>query len=90
MPQAHSKKATCISDTFIKNCLRLSHFPEPWKDAKIITLPKPSKDQKYPQNLGLMSLFSTMGKLKKKRILNVVQSHNEVRDLLNASQFGFR
>jgi hypothetical protein len=31
------------------HCLRLSHFPKSWKDAKIITLPKPSKDLKFPQ-----------------------------------------
>jgi hypothetical protein len=34
-----------------KYCLRLSHFPNPWKEAKIITLPKPGKDPKFPQNL---------------------------------------
>jgi hypothetical protein len=35
----------------INYCLRLSHFPTPWKDAKIITLPKPRKDSKFPHNL---------------------------------------
>jgi hypothetical protein len=28
--------------------LRLSHFPKYWKEAKIITLPKPGKDPKFP------------------------------------------
>jgi hypothetical protein len=31
--------------------LLISHFPTPWKDAKIITLPKPRKDSKFPQNV---------------------------------------
>jgi hypothetical protein len=34
----------------INHCLRLSHFPMPWKDAKIITLLKPGKDSKSLQN----------------------------------------
>jgi hypothetical protein len=29
----------------------LSHFPKSWKDATIITLPKPGKDPKFPENL---------------------------------------
>jgi hypothetical protein len=31
------------------HCLQLSHFPNPWKEAKII-LHKPGKDPKFPQN----------------------------------------
>jgi hypothetical protein len=43
------------------HCLRLSHFPKPWKE--VITLPKPHKDPKFPQNLGPISLLCTTGKL---------------------------
>jgi hypothetical protein len=71
-------------------CLRLSHFPNSWKEAKIITLPKPVKDPKFPQNLHPTSLLSTKGKLFEKFILKIVQRHNDERGLLNASQFGFR
>jgi hypothetical protein len=28
--------------------LRLFHFPKPWKEAKVITLPKPSKEWSIP------------------------------------------
>jgi hypothetical protein len=45
------------------HCLRLSYFPKPWKEAKVITLPKPGKDPKLPQNLRPISLLSTTGKL---------------------------
>jgi hypothetical protein len=45
------------------HCFRLSYFPSAWKEAKIIILPKPSKDPKFPQNLIPISLLPTMGKL---------------------------
>jgi hypothetical protein len=30
------------------HCLRLCHFPASWKEAKIIALPKPGKNPKFP------------------------------------------
>jgi hypothetical protein len=72
------------------HCIRLCYFPEPWKVAKIITLPKPGKDPKFPQNLRPISLLSTTGKLFEKVIYNIIQKHINDRNLLNASQFGFR
>jgi retron-type reverse transcriptase len=74
----------------INNSIRLSHFPPPWKDAKLITLPKPGKDPKFPQNLRPISLLSTTGKLFEKIILIIVQRPIEDKGLLNANQFGFR
>jgi hypothetical protein len=74
----------------INHCIRLSHFPTPWKEVKVIALPKPGKDPKFPQNLRLISLLSTTGKLFEKVILKIVQRHIENRKLLNANQFGFR
>jgi hypothetical protein len=89
MPLASSKKTTGTSGT-LNHCLRLSHFPKPWKETKVITLPKPGKDPKFPKNLHPISLLSTASKLLEKIILKIVQRHIEERGLLNASQFGFR
>jgi hypothetical protein len=61
------------------HCLWLPHFPNPWKEAKIITLPKPGKDPKFPQNLRPISLLPTTGKLFEKVILTFVQKHIEER-----------
>jgi hypothetical protein len=72
------------------HCLRRCHFPGPRKEAKIIPLPKPGKDQKFPQNLRPTSLLSTTGKLLENLILRTIQKHTEERYLLNANQFGFR
>jgi hypothetical protein len=71
------------------HCLRLSHFPKPGREAKVTTLPKPGMDPKFPQNLWLISLLFTAGKLFEKVILKIFQRHDEERGLLNASQFGF-
>jgi hypothetical protein len=59
-------------------------------EAKVITLPKPGKDPKFPQNLCPISLLSTTGKLFEKVILKLVQRNIEERSLLSARQFGVR
>jgi hypothetical protein len=51
---------------------------------------KPGKDPNFPQNLRPISLLSTTGKLFEKVILKILQKQINERDLLNASQFGFR
>jgi hypothetical protein len=70
-------------------CFQLSHFPKLWKEAKVIMLPKRGKDPKFPQNLRLISLLPTTGKLFKKVILKTIKMHIEERGLLKASQFCF-
>jgi hypothetical protein len=62
----------------------------PWKEAKVVALLKPGKDPKFPQNLRLISLLPSMGKVFEKVVLEIVKRHIGERNLLNASQFGFR
>jgi hypothetical protein len=59
----------------IIHCLRLSHFPTPWKEAKIITLPKPGKDSNFPHSWQTISLLSTTGKPFERIILKFVKRH---------------
>jgi hypothetical protein len=66
-----------IPNECLRHCLRLPHFQNPWKEAKVITFPKPGKDPKFPQNLRPISLLSTTGKLFQKVILKLVQKHIE-------------
>jgi hypothetical protein len=56
----------------------------------MITLPKPGKDPKFPENLRPISLLSTTNKLFEEVILQVILRHTEGKNLLNASKFGFR
>jgi hypothetical protein len=57
--------------------------------TKIITLPKPEKDPKFPQKLHPISLLFTTGKVFEEMILRTLQKYTEERNLLNASHFGF-
>jgi hypothetical protein len=72
------------------HCLRLCRFPVYWKEANVTALPKPGKNPKFPENLRPISLLSTTGKLFEKLILKTIHRHLAERNLLNASQFGFR
>jgi hypothetical protein len=71
----------------INHFVRLSHSLKPWKEAKVIALPKPGKDPKFPQNLRPIRLLSTTGKRFEKVILKVFQRHIRNRKLLNANDF---
>jgi hypothetical protein len=55
------------------HCIRLSHFPTSWKEAKVVALPKHCKDPKFPQNVRPSSLLSSTGKVFEKVILEIVQ-----------------
>jgi hypothetical protein len=60
------------------------------EEASVVTLPKPGKDPKFPQNLRPICLLSTTDKIFEKVIQKVVQMHLDENDLLNASHFDFR
>jgi hypothetical protein len=54
-----------------------------------VSIPKPGKNKKCPQNLHSISLLSNTGKFFEKVIVKMVKWHIEETGLLNASQFGF-
>jgi hypothetical protein len=58
-----------ISNTFDKSLHSADTLSDVLEGRKVITLPKPVKDPKFPQNLGPNSLLSTTGKLFEKVIL---------------------
>jgi hypothetical protein len=66
----HLPRRPLVHLTQLSNhCFLLAHFPQSWKEAKIITLPKTGKDPKFPQNLHPISFLPTTGKLFEKVIL---------------------
>jgi hypothetical protein len=55
----------------------------------VITLPKPGKNPKFSQNLRLIILLTTTGKLFEKVILRIIQRQIEENNTLNLCKFGF-
>lgn len=77
--------------TFILNFfLSAAVFPTSWKNAKVITLPKPGKNPTYPQNLRPISLLSTISKLYERILLRRIWNHINLHQLIPHQQFGFR
>ena len=72
----------------LNTCTRLEYFPQKWKHATIIMIPKPGKDVKRPVNHRPISLLNTLGKVYEKLILNHLQHY--LKDHIRPEQFGFR
>jgi hypothetical protein len=90
MSPASSKKTSYVFSKFIQSLPSAWSLPGTLEGSKNHTLPEPGKDPKFPQKLSPISLLSTTGKLSEKLTLRTIQKHTEERNLLNASQFGFR
>jgi hypothetical protein len=60
--QQPSKKAIGTSYLF-NHSIRLFYFLESGKEAKVTTLPKPGKNQKFPQDLHPFSRLSATGEI---------------------------
>lgn len=69
-------------------CLLQGYFPNQWKEAKIIPLKKPNKDDKLPSSYRPISLLPTLGKLFERIIHKRLLHH--LGDSLIVEQFGFR
>lgn len=76
--------------TLMNKCLSLSHFPRPWKVAKLILFNKQGKPPEEPRSYRPICLLSTMGKVLDKLIAQRIQHHYLCKNLLNPAQHGFR
>jgi hypothetical protein len=57
----HLLRRLLVNLTHLFNyCLRLGHFSALWKEAKIITLPKPGKDPKFTSDQHLVHSGKTI------------------------------
>ncbi|KAG1699337.1 Retrovirus-related Pol polyprotein from type-1 retrotransposable element R1 [Nymphon striatum] len=74
----------------IMACFRLSVFPDVWKEACVILIPKIAKD-KYnsPDKFRPISLISTFGKIIEKLLKSRLMHYLQTNSLLSANQFGF-
>ena len=71
------------------SALRLQHFPDTWKKANVVTIPKQGKDPKTPQNRRPISLLSSLGKIYERILLKRLTCHVFTNNLVPEEQFGF-
>jgi hypothetical protein len=84
-----SKKATVRLVQIFNAIIRLRHFPQEWKTAKVIMLAKPGKPAEEPGSYRPITLLPTISKLFEKllnkRVLTMVEKIN----IIPEHQFGF-
>ena len=89
-------KATTVSQRLMiasvfQRCIDLEHFPLTWKDARVIFVPKPGKeDYSDPCSYRPISLLSCLGKMFEKLLSEWLDQHLEDSDLVSCNQYGFR
>ena len=64
------KKATVQLTHIINKIMLLQHFPQQWKHAIVVPIPKPSKNPTDPSSYRPISLLSSLSKLVERAILN--------------------
>ncbi|KAK9880332.1 hypothetical protein WA026_010217 [Henosepilachna vigintioctopunctata] len=78
-----------LSNIF-NRCLELCYFPNVWKEATTILIPKPSGDPTNPDNYRPISLLNVIGKVFEKILQGRLRDFAESNDILPRFQHGFR
>lgn len=73
-----------------QQCLDDCHFPDIWKKAKLVLLPKPGKAPGDPTGHRPLCLLDTLGKVLESIITNRLVEYTENSTGLSDRQFGFR
>ena len=76
--------------TLFSCCLHIGYFPDNWKCAKTILIPKPGKDPKQAKNHRPISLLSCLGKILERILASRLSTYMEKNKLFAESQSGFR
>jgi hypothetical protein len=82
------EKALVALTGIANGIFRVRHFPQRWKTANVIFIPKPGKDPKFPQNHRPISLLSSVGKVIERLIHSRLAS--STKNSIPDEQFGFR
>lgn len=73
------KTAVVLLASIYTSCFRHCYFPEQWKKAQIVMIPKPMKNHLLPENHRPISLLNTMAKIFEKIILKKLTTHLKIR-----------
>lgn len=85
-----SRKTVVQLSQIFNACFNFGYFPNTWKNAKVIALPKPHKDYTLPCNYRPISLLSSISEILERIILLRLKLHMEEFIIIPDIQFGFR
>lgn len=92
IPNTALKRLPTSAIIFLNNIytssLRLSYFPNQWKTALIIMIPKPFKVHSTPNNYRPISLLTTLSKVFEKILLTHLQKYLKPREEQHAFRHG--
>ena len=84
---SNTRKLVC---KLMNQCLSKNVFPQAWKAAKCVMLPKPGRDKYQASNYRPISLLSCLGKMLERHLYaNLLKELNE-KNFFNDHQAGFR
>lgn len=83
-------KAIVALTGIVNSIFRYRHFPDRWKLATVIFIPKPGKDPQFPQNHRPISLLSAAGKVAERLIHSRLEKSVKEFNIIPDEQFGFR
>lgn len=72
------------------SCLSLQYFPDTWKTAKVVPIPKPGKMHNRTDGYRPISLLSSLGKILEKILSEKLLKYICENQILPDEQFGFR
>ncbi|KAH1000593.1 hypothetical protein HUJ04_012900 [Dendroctonus ponderosae] len=71
-------------------CLVDGNFPKAWKEARLVLIEKPGKDDRAERSFRPLCLINTMGKLLKKLLKRRLEEITDTRPIIQDTQYGFR
>jgi len=72
----------------LNGCTRLEYFPDCWKNAAVIMIPKPGKNPLLPESYRPISLLNTLSKVYERLLLT--RLNIQLAPKIRPEQFGFR
>lgn len=94
IPYVVLKKLSGLAHEYIANLincvLRTGYYPDSWKTAHVIPIPKPGKPPNDPKNFRPISLLNSLSKVLEKVLHVRILEYCDANGVLPNEQFGFR
>lgn len=84
------RKGVAALVNIINAILRFRYFPEKWKRADVIMIPKPGKDLLFPSSYRPISLLPAISKVAERVILERLRTYSEELQVIPDEQFAYR